>query len=134
MIYGLERERLAWEQVIPRLNKLHKELTDFVTFLRNTSRDVYTTELQARGVHLNNIKNGFSSFSTSNGTWFNSSYSDYESPLSGAITSLTSIISTMQSALTNNYWDTELDNLVYMVVSQAHRSNLATTIEGHLQS
>ena len=133
MIYNLEdREMVAWK-IINRLHKLHMNVNWLVTLLQNTNKTITTTQLISIRDEWAVIYTIFNDFNTTNGTWFSTSWSDYSTPLSDSITSLSNINTIINDGLQNYYWDTETNKPIVSVISQTHRDSLATSILAELE-
>jgi len=132
-IYKLEREATA-QIIIRQLPKLWNSINHLVIQLRKTERTYSTTELiNLKNSFVNNY-NIMNDFNTTHGTWFATRYPEFTDAVSGAISSLQNINSTIMSGLQANYWDAELDVPVVMDIAQDHRNALANSIETELES
>lgn len=131
-IYKLEREGTS-QTIIRQLPRLWNSINHLVLQLRNTGRTYSTTEiLDLRNSFVNNYAI-MNDFNTTHGSWFASRYPEFATALTGGITSLQNINTTIMNGLQANYWDAELDAPVVMDISQTHRNALATSIEAELE-
>jgi len=128
MIYKITKCRLAWETVIPELNRAWTKVTNFKDNLENTSLTITTTMVISQRDYYNTKKTQLTNFNTNYGTWFDSTFPDWASQMDGVILSLGNIIDHINTMIETNYWDTETGKPIITDVSQAHRNQLAIHI------
>lgn len=132
MIEKIDKLRTA-DRAMTILRNLHAEVKDLVNILQDNTRTITTHKLlqevskfQYNYNILNNIYNNYLA-------WFNSTFSDYATALTGARTSFLSINTIINNGLQANYWDTDKDLPLHTEISQEHRNALATAIDSELE-
>lgn len=131
-IYKLEREQDAWK-CINLLHKLHANVRWLVIQLRDTSRTLTTTELISSRDDWAVLYGKLNGLYTNHSTWFDSSWPDYSTSLSGSITSMQNINTIINNGLQTYYWDSDTNKPIVSEISQAHRNALADSIEAELE-
>lgn len=131
MIYNVNRERDAMQQIVPLLESLHTDLTTFAATLRNTGIVINAWRIRRQRDDLQVKLDRFNAFRTSDGTWFTSAYADYKLPLDGAIISVPLIITAVDLLINTSY--TSAGSIIVKDVTQTDRNLLAGSVEAELE-
>jgi len=134
MIYNLNKENTTISRVIPFLLRVFADFTSYDAKLKNTGITVKTDDIIRKRDDWNTYQSDLTTFKTNNETWFDSTYPEYADALDGAITSLATIVSAIDSNIANNYTDAETSEPVLMAISQTHRTALGNLILFELES
>ncbi len=132
-IYRINKERQALDLIIPYLHRLYADFTNFRSLLTNEQIELTTLDMINKKTDWDGNRESLSVFKSANETWFDSTYSSYSDALDGAISSLSTIVSAIDTSIENNYTDADTSKPILTDLEQNHRNGLATLIEQQLE-